>query len=133
MNASLYRYSALLALLFCAGATAASRTPEEKLAAAIAGRVEGEPVKCISLRDIRSTEIIDKTAIVYATLGRTIYVNRPDSGAAFLHRDSVLVTDTRSSQLCDIDIVKLMDPYSRMLNGSVGLGRFVPYTKPKTD
>ena len=118
-------------LVLAVGAQSATKTPEEKLALAIAGRIEGTPVKCINLRDIRSTQVIDRTAIVYGT-GRTIYVNRPDAGAAFLRGDNVLVTDTRSSQLCDIDIVKLLDPFSKMLNGSVGLGAFVPYTKPET-
>ncbi|HSX59162.1 MAG TPA: hypothetical protein VLF18_03075 [Tahibacter sp.] len=128
------RFLMIAALLSVAtAATAARLTPDEQLAKAIEGRVAGEPVKCIHLRDIRSTRVIDKTAIVYDTLGPTIYVNRPKAGAAFLRDDAILVTDTHSSELCNIDIVKLMDPGSRMLSGSVGLGDFVPYTKPKTD
>lgn len=114
-------------------ATAERPSPDEQLAKAIDGRIAGAPVKCIRLRDIRSTRIIDRTAIIYDTLGPTIYVNRPTAGAAFLHDDRILVTDTRSSELCSIDIVKLMDPGSKMLSGSVGLGEFVPYTKPKKD
>lgn len=110
-------------------AAAAERDPEAQLAKAVAGRIAGEPVRCIRLRDIRSTQIIDRTAIVY-TVGSTVYVNSP-AGAAFLRRDAVLVTDTHSSELCDIDTVKLLDPGTRMLLGSVGLSTFVPYTKPK--
>ncbi|WP_257389070.1 hypothetical protein [Tahibacter caeni] len=122
------------ALLTTAAVAAAARlSPEERLAKAIEGRTAGEPVKCIALRDIRSTQIIDRTAIVYGTLGGTIYVNRPKAGAAFLRDDAVLVTDTHSSELCNIDIVKLLDPTSKMLTGSVGLGDFVPYTKPRPD
>lgn len=111
-------------------ALAARPSPDEQLAKAIEGRIEGEPVKCIRLSNIRSTRVIDKTAIVY-DVGNTLYVNRPKAGAAFLRDDAILVTDTRSSELCNIDIVKLMDPGSKMLSGSVGLGDFVPYTKPK--
>ena len=108
-------------------------TGEEQLAKILEGREAGKPVNCISLFDSRDQRVIDKTAIVYDTLGPTIYVNRPKAGAAFLRDDAVLVTDTRSPELCNIDIVKLMDPGSRMLSGSVGLGDFVPYTKPKAE
>ncbi|HWU53485.1 MAG TPA: hypothetical protein VN153_11810 [Tahibacter sp.] len=124
---------AVVFVLTAAAATAARLSPEERLAKATEGRSAGEPVKCIMLRDIRSTQIIDKTAIIYDTLGGTLYVNHPKAGAAFLHDDAVLVTDTHSSQLCNIDIVKLVDPTSKMLTGSVGLGDFVPYTKPKPE
>lgn len=121
-------FAAVLAL---GSASAAERDPEAQLAKAVAGRVEGEPVRCIRLRDIRSTQVIDRTAILY-TVGRTVYVNKP-AGAAFLRSDSVLVTDTHSSELCDIDTVKLLDSSTRTQMGSVGLSKFVPYTKPKED
>ncbi len=134
MNAYSLKLTLLAALCAIAGAASAARpSPDEQLAKAIAGRVAGEPVKCIPLRNIRSTEVIDRTAIVYGGHGRTIYVNRPTSGTAFLRDDMILVTDTRSSELCNIDIVKLMDPGSKMISGSVGLGDFVPYTKPRSD
>jgi hypothetical protein len=133
MKSRLMIAASVAALAVATIATAARPSPDEQLAKAIAGRVAGEPVKCIRLRDIRSTRVIDKTAIVYDTLGPTLYVNRPAAGAAFLRDDVILVIDTHSSELCNIDIVKLMDPGSKMLSGSVGLGDFVPYTKPKKD
>jgi hypothetical protein len=103
---------------------------EAKLAKALEGRVAGTPVDCIQLRDIQSSRIIDGTAILYDT-GTTLYLNRPASGASWLNDNDVLVTDTHSSQLCSIDIVRLFDNASHMPNGSVGLGKFIPYTKPK--
>lgn len=134
MNTRSLKPTLLAALFAMAGAADAARpSPDEQLAKALDGRVAGEPVKCISLRNIRSTQVIDRTAIVYGGHGRTIYVNRPTSGIAFLRDDMILVTDTRSSELCNIDIVKLMDPGSRMISGSIGLGDFVPYTRPGKD
>jgi len=103
---------------------------EAKLAKALEGRIAGAPVDCIQLRDIQSSRIFDGTAILYDT-GDTLYLNRPTSGASWLNNSDVLVTDTHSSQLCSIDIVRLFDNASHMPNGSVGLGKFVPYTKPK--
>lgn len=103
-------------------------TPEAQLARALEGRVAGEPVDCISLRHVRSSQIIDDTAILYDT-GRTLYVNRPRAGARGLDSWDVLVTRTFSDRLCSIDTVDLYDSSSRMQNGFVFLGDFVPYRK----
>lgn len=90
----------------------------------------GTPVDCINFRDIRSSEIIDRTAILYRTSNSRVYVNRPESGAQSLDGDDILVTRTALSQLCRIDTVQLVDRSTRFPSGSVGLGRFVPYIKP---
>jgi hypothetical protein len=126
--------AACLGLLAGTGAAVAHPSDtsrgEAKLAKALEGRVAGTPVDCIQLRDIRSSRIIDGTAILYDT-GSTLYLNRPASGASWLDDNDVLVTDTHSSQLCSIDVVRLFDSASRTPDGSVGLGNFIPYTKPK--
>lgn len=120
------------ALMLTSGvaSAAADRNPEAQIARATAGRISGKPVDCILLRDIRSSRIIPGTAIIYETNNGTIYVNRPPAGAFGLRSGDVLVTDTHSSQLCSVDIVRLYDTSSRMQTGSVGLGPFIPYTKP---
>lgn len=111
-------------------ANAARVDPETRLAKALEGRVAGKPVDCIRQQQIQSTQIFEKTAILYKT-GSTWYVNRPESGRNFLNRDDILVTNTHSPNLCSIDIVRLLDSGTRMSSGSLGLGKFVPYTKPK--
>lgn len=104
--------------------------PEAKLAKMLDGRVAGEPRDCIFLPSIRSTRVIDKTAIVYDA-GRTLWVNRPRTGAESLDDDDILVTDLHGggSQLCSIDVVRLHDRSGYFYNGFVGLGEFVPYKK----
>ncbi|WP_106640112.1 hypothetical protein [Allosphingosinicella vermicomposti] len=104
-------------------------SPDQRLAKAVEGRVAGEPVSCIDHSRIRSSRIIDGTAIVYQ-IGNTMYVNRP-VGAEALDDWDVLVTRLHGSKLCDRDIVRLVDPNSRMLSGAVSLGEFVPYKKVK--
>ena len=59
---------ALLAAAAIAAAPAAAReklAPEDQLAKLLEGRVAGEPQDCISLSTARSSQIIEKTAIVY--------------------------------------------------------------------
>ena len=103
-------------------------TPEAKLAKMLDGRVAGKPQDCIFLPSIRGSRIVDNTAIVYDA-GRTLWVNRPRSGAESLDDDDILVTRLHSSSLCSIDIVELHDRYGHFYSGFVGLGEFVPYRK----
>lgn len=105
-------------------------SPEQKLEKMLDGRVAGEPRDCIYLPSIRGSRIVDKTAIVYDA-GRTLWVNRPRSGASSLDDDDILVTNLygSGSQLCSIDIVRLHDRTSFFYSGFVGLGEFVPYRK----
>lgn len=120
-----------LALLVTAtAASAASLPPGAKLARLLDGRVAGAPVSCINQRDIRSAEIIDDTAIVYR-VGAKLYVNRPRAGADWLDRDDILVTNTIGSQLCRVDMVRLIDRTSLFPSGFVSLGEFVPYSRVK--
>ena len=110
----------------CSGASLAkSKNPEAELAAEIEGRVPGKPVHCIPLHRVRSSRIIDRTAIVYDT-GSTIYVNRP-ANADTLDRWDTMVITPFASQLCKIDSVRLIDSSLRTTTGFLVLGEFVPY------
>jgi len=111
-----------------AASPAATAKAEARLAKALDGRVAGKPVDCINLRDIQSSEIIDRTAILYR-VGSKLYLNRPDMGQESLDSDDILVTRTSTSQLCSLDTVRLVDRNSQFQTGFVGLGKFVPYTR----
>jgi len=112
-----------------AAGRATDRAPDAQLARALEGRVAGDPVDCIPLRSIRSSRIIDKTAILFEGPGDVLYVNYPDAGAEALDNWAVQVTDTRSSRLCSIDTVHLYDHNFNSFAGVVFLGKFVPYRK----
>lgn len=118
--------------LLLAGTVADARprlSGEEQLAKLLDGRVAGKPVNCISLPNVQSTRVIDKTAIVYGS-GSTLYVQRPRSGASSLDSNDILFTQLSMSQLCSIDIVQIRDRNGFFFRGSVALDEFVPYTKP---
>jgi hypothetical protein len=102
---------------------------EAQLARELAGRIAGKPTDCVELSRLGGSYIIDGTAIVYRGLGGTIWVNRP-RGAEMLRDDDLPVQFVYGSQLCRLDRIKLLDRSSRMERGFVGLGKFVPYTKP---
>ena len=104
-------------------------SPEERLSKLIGDRVAGKPVSCLNMRDIQSSEIIDRTAIVYR-VGSKYYVNRPRAGANLLDDDDILVTKSITGQLCSIDTVNLIDRTAHFPRGFVSLSEFVPYSKP---
>jgi len=123
-----------LAALILAVAPAPARPSQQERGQAeldkqLAGLVPGKPVDCLSLSRIDGSNIVDRTAIVYRGLGGTLWVNRP-RGAEMLREDDVPVQFVYGSQLCKLDQIKLLDRVSRMERGFVGVGEFVPYTKP---
>ena len=107
-------------------------TPEEALAKKLEGRVAGAPVNCIYLPRVMKTQVYNKTAIAYES-GSTIWVNRPQSGASILNNNDIMLTTPQGSQLCNVDIVRIIDPMVGFWRGTVGLGQFVPYTKVKAE
>lgn len=127
-KAILFLAAALTATALTPAGAAPRLTPDQQLAKALEGRVAGEPVSCIDPRTNTSTQVISGKAILYGS-GRTIYVQQP-ANAETLRDDDVLVTDLRgTSQLCTVDIVRLLDRNGLWFRGFVNLNKFVPYTK----
>ena len=120
---------ATTAVLLAAPAVAGNQrmTGEEKLAKLLEGRVAGEPERCLPYSAASDLKVIDKTAIVYGR-GKTVWVNRP-SNAYSLDDDEIMVRSSHTAQVCNLDLVKLVDRTSLMQVGTVGLGDFVPYRK----
>ncbi|UPG85614.1 hypothetical protein L2Y94_20355 [Luteibacter aegosomatis] len=118
----------------CAAAPALARgdDPAARLAKITEGRVAGKPQRCIVLSTTYSSQIIDKTTLVFR-VGNTYYVNQPKSGAKSLDDNDLPVIRTFGSQLCELDSVDLIDRFAGGLRGFVILGPFVPYKPaPKT-
>lgn len=122
----------LAGTLMLGGVAQAKRPdPEAALANALRDRVAGTPVQCIDLHRVRSSRIIDGTAILYDA-GSVIYVNRPANGAEELNQWDTMVTRTFTSQLCNVDTVTMVDRGSHSFTGVVFLGDFVPYRRVRT-
>jgi hypothetical protein len=101
---------------------------ETRIARAVEGRVAGEPVDCISLNRVRSSQMIDDEAIIFDA-GSTIYVNRPRAGRESLDEQNTLISRTSTSRLCSIDTMQVYDPALRTRTGVVFLGEFIPYRR----
>jgi hypothetical protein len=121
---------AACAVAFAPAAAAPRLHGEAELARLLEGRTAGAPVDCIDLNRVHSSQIIDRTAIVYDA-GNTLYVNRPRAGAESLDRFDAMLEKPWNHQLCRVDVVRLLDTGARFEKGSVFLDDFVPYTRVK--
>ena len=117
-----------IALIGAAPADHRRQSGEQALAAAIGDRQAGHEVACIDPQQVRSTRIVEGTAIVYDDGGR-LYVQRPRGGGAALRRDDVLVSRIQGGQLCRGDVVTLVEPVTRAQRGFVVLGAFAVFER----
>ena len=126
-----FRYAIALGAVELAVSASALALPQSSgevaLAAALKGRAAGKPVDCITIRRIRSVEVIDGIGILYGMLDGTRYLNRPRYGADRLDSSNVVVANTGTPQLCSTDSVRLRDGLDGRLRGVVGLGKFEPW------
>lgn len=129
MNIRLASTMMLMLASACATTTAArNEAPDDKLAQALAGKVAGKPVSCISLNDARSSTTY-RDAILYRSSSKLTYAN--DLGnCPYLRENNILVTRATGSQLCRGDIVNMVDRGSGFPTGSCAFSDFVPYRTP---
>lgn len=122
-------FAILTGLMTSACAGTANRldvAADAELTRLVSNRVAGKPVHCINLRQIRSSHVVARKAIIYEVSHRLFYVNQPRWGSESLSNDSVLMSRTSSSSLCDGEIIRLLDP-SLNERGAIALSEFVPY------
>jgi hypothetical protein len=108
-------------LLLSAGATTSAMAQENS----------PDAMRCVNLSRIKSTEILSDKQIVFETVGGNLYVNSMPYSCPGMRPDSVLMYRTSLDQLCNVDVVTILEP---MVDGfypgaSCGLGKFEPVNK----
>ena len=89
-------------------------------------RTVGEPKNCVSTHQIRSTKIIDDSTIDFKMVGGKTYRNSLPYSCSGLRRDEAFSYKTSTSQLCNVDIIRVVENYGgRLQDGAgCGLGKF---------
>lgn len=100
---------------------------EARLARSLAGRVAGPAQPCLPQVRLRGSRIVDRVAIIYESVDRTLWVNRPAAGRSALDGGKIVVTRTGGGRLCRNAVVSLVDRYARVETGQAVLGDFIPY------
>jgi len=120
----------ILSLCFFSLSAMAADHKEDKLTKALAkyektGKVE----KCVRLSDIDSTRVIDDYNILFIMKGKKAYLNSMKHRCPRLGFEEAFSYKVSVNQLCDIDIITVLDANGGIPGPSCGLGKFVGYTK----
>lgn len=89
-------------------------------------RAVGEPKSCVTTHQIRTTKIIDDSTIDFEMAGGKTYRNTLSHSCPGLRRDDAFSYRTSTSQLCSVDIIRVIENYGgRLQEGAgCGLGKF---------
>jgi hypothetical protein len=122
MRKSLLVVSTLVALTI--GASAGMSAKKEPAPV----RAVGEPIRCVSLSQIRSTNVVDNSTIDFKMAGGKTYRNSLPYSCPGLKYEDRFSYRTSQSQLCNVDIVRVLHDYGGQLHEGVGcgLGKFQP-------
>ncbi|MFK7732819.1 MAG: DUF6491 family protein [Pseudomonadales bacterium] len=91
--------------------------------------------RCINLRRLDRSEVISNQSIIFHMRGDQIFVNRLRFRCPGLSRRDTIMFETRSSRLCNLDQVTVLNEFGgRFMRGaSCGLGSFYPTDSETVD
>ncbi|MEY2882551.1 MAG: hypothetical protein RL490_275 [Pseudomonadota bacterium] len=93
--------------------------------------VIGEPVNCITIRNIRQTKVVDDQTIDFVMTGNKIYRNTLPISCPRLGFERAFMYQTSVAQLCNVDIITVLQQGGGNVRGaSCGLGKFTPIAPP---
>ncbi len=97
----------------------------------LAGKEAGKPVSCISNFGSNDLIKVSDDILLYRVSSRLVYRNDLRSSCPGLARDQdILVTRVFGSQICNGDIIRLVDRSSGIGGASCSYGSFTPYRSP---
>ena len=93
----------------------------------------GEPIKCVRLHAIRSTDVVDGKTIDFKMRGGKTYRNTLDRKCPRLKSEERFSYRTSLGELCDVDIIHVLHNYTGTLEkgASCSLGKFQQIVKVK--
>ncbi|MBT8441943.1 MAG: hypothetical protein KJO76_06105 [Gammaproteobacteria bacterium] len=111
-----------------AEAEAASDSDENAVEDLLAEVAFGEPVDCVNTQRIRRTEILSDREILFFMHGSEVRLNKLPHRCAGLRRADTFSYEVRGSQLCHIDLIRVVDNFGGRIRPGVacGLGKFLP-------
>lgn len=96
-----------------------------------AAMTEAKPESCISLSRIRSSEVIDRSHMVFTMSNGSMYLNTLPYPCPGLSRNTPYLHRTSLNEICDLDIITVLNQGGGgyMPGASCGLGKFIPVSK----
>lgn len=91
----------------------------------------GKVENCLHLRSIRNSRVLDDQTILFRASGKKYYVNKLPHKCARLGFEKSFLYKTSLNQLCNVDIITVLDTTSGINGPSCGLGKFEELEKIK--
>jgi hypothetical protein len=103
--------------------------------AAAVDEFDREPERCIQAYRIDRTEVINDRTILFHMTGSQIYLNELTQECRRLDRSKRFSYTLRTSQLCDVDFITVIEGFGSSLRQGVscGLGMFYPITEEEAE
>ncbi len=127
MNASRIKKAGLAAILVAATAWTGSQAlaHDAKKADPLAAYKEtGKTARCLRLVDIDQTRILDAQNILFTLKNGKLYISKLAHRCPGLARDRAISYSLSVPELCDLDIITVIDTGLHQEIGSCGLGVF---------
>ena len=122
--------AAALALVAGAALAQTATTSDAKRQLALQGKVIGEPISCLTTREIEDTDAVtDRVLLFHLKNGRT-YRNDLPNACPRITRNGSAIAYVTTGRLCAIDIVQVNEPSTGFAYGGCQLGKFVRYELP---
>lgn len=97
----------------------------------LAGRVAGEPQRCITLSPTNGPSIVDAHTILYTEgAGRRIWKTGPVGACPSLEPLTTLIVEVYGGQLCRNDRFRVLTPGTSIPSAYCRFTPFTPYTRP---
>jgi len=92
-------------------------------------------VHCLSLRQIRGSDVLDNQHIVFETVGGELFVNTLPHRCPGLSHNAPFMYRTSMNRLCDLDIITVLGDvgFGLIPQASCGLGLFHPIDQQGLD
>ncbi|MFN3590664.1 MAG: hypothetical protein ACK4MX_06400 [Thermaurantiacus sp.] len=91
----------------------------------------GKPRSCVPRRDVQESRPFENSAIMFRTGANRWLRNDLKDTCPALDRNRALVFRSPVGQMCENDIVDVVDPVSKMNWGFCTLGQFTPVSIPR--
>lgn len=123
---------AIVLLLLSAGMAAAEDGDQDE---EDAGERDMDAVQCVRINDIEGIDVVDSRTLVFRMRGDEVYENKLPFECPGLKRDDTLMYRASVGQLCNVDIVTVLEDWGFGFapGASCGLGMFNPITDEIAD
>lgn len=124
----------VLALAAAGLATGSAAVAKHERKSVPVARETGQPVSCLPIQSIRESKVRSDNVIDFRTNGNKWYRNTLPNSCPSLGFEERFSYRTSISQLCSVDIIRVLQSYGgRLQEGAgCGLGKFQPIELVKT-